>query len=74
MTPRGTRTVSFEGEKDRLTSFLPLPEGEGPSPGVMVIHEAFGLNENVRDVPQPRRLHGPRDLGHSRRFATRAPR
>ncbi len=50
MTLRGTRTVSFEGEKDRLAGFLALPEGEGPSPGVVVIHEAFGLNENIRDV------------------------
>ncbi len=43
MTLRGTRTVSFEGEKDRLAGFLALPEGEGQSPGVVVIHEAFGL-------------------------------
>lgn len=50
MTPRATRTVSFEGEKDRLAGFLVLPEDEGPSPGVVVIHEAFGLNENIRDV------------------------
>jgi carboxymethylenebutenolidase len=58
MTLRGTRTVSFEGEKDRLAGFLALPEGEGPSPGVVVIHEAFGLNENIRDVARRFAAHG----------------
>lgn len=48
--PDTTRTVSFEGEQDRLNGYLALPEGEGPFPGVVVIHEAFGLNENIRDV------------------------
>src|SRR6266852_7428447 len=32
------------------TSFLALPDGAGPHPGVMVIHELFGLNENMRDI------------------------
>jgi carboxymethylenebutenolidase len=32
------------------TSFLALPDGAGPCPGVVVIHEAFGLNENIRDI------------------------
>jgi carboxymethylenebutenolidase len=58
MTLRGTRTVSFEGEKDRLAGFLALPEGEGQSPGVVVIHEAFGLNENIRDVARRFAAHG----------------
>jgi hypothetical protein len=38
MTLRGTRTVSFEGEKDRLAGFLALPEGGAPSPGLVGIH------------------------------------
>ncbi len=58
MTLRGTRTVSFEGEKDRLAGFLALPEGNGQSPGVVVIHEAFGLNENIRDVARRFAAHG----------------
>jgi carboxymethylenebutenolidase len=58
MTSRGTRTVSFEGEKDRLAGFLDLPEDEGPSPGVVVFHEAFGLNENIRDVARLFAAHG----------------
>ena len=30
--------------------YLALPEGGGPFPGVVVIHEAYGLNDNIRDV------------------------
>jgi carboxymethylenebutenolidase len=31
-------------------SYLVLPDGEGPHPGLVVVHEAFGLNDNIRDV------------------------
>jgi carboxymethylenebutenolidase len=30
--------------------YLALPEEAGPHPGVVVIHEASGLNENIRDI------------------------
>ncbi|MEI8406616.1 MULTISPECIES: dienelactone hydrolase family protein [unclassified Kribbella] len=32
------------------SSFLALPDGAGPHPGVVVIHEAFGLNDNIRGI------------------------
>ncbi|HEV2218486.1 MAG TPA: dienelactone hydrolase family protein [Candidatus Dormibacteraeota bacterium] len=32
--------------------FLALPEGSGPHPGVVVIHEAYGLNDNIKDITQ----------------------
>ena len=32
--------------------FLALPEGDRPRPGVVVIHEAYGLNDHIRDVSQ----------------------
>jgi len=32
--------------------FVALPEGDRPHPGVVVIHEAFGLNNNIRDITQ----------------------
>jgi radical SAM protein len=32
------------------TSYLALPDGAGPFPGVVVVHEAFGLNDNIRDI------------------------
>jgi carboxymethylenebutenolidase len=27
-----------------------MPDGDGPHPGVVVIHEAYGLNDNIRDI------------------------
>jgi carboxymethylenebutenolidase len=32
------------------TSYMALPDGAGPHPGVVVIHEVFGLNDNIRDI------------------------
>ena len=30
--------------------YLALPDGNGPHPGVVVIHEAYGLNDHIKDV------------------------
>jgi len=30
--------------------YLALPDGAGPHPGVVVIHEAYGLNDHIRDI------------------------
>lgn len=30
--------------------YLATPDGDGPHPGVVVIHEAFGLTDDVKDV------------------------
>lgn len=32
------------------TSYLAIPDDPGPHPGVVVIHEASGLNDNIRDI------------------------
>jgi carboxymethylenebutenolidase len=32
--------------------FLALPDGNQPHPGVVVIHEAYGLNDHIKDVTQ----------------------
>jgi carboxymethylenebutenolidase len=32
--------------------YLALPDGAGPHPGVVVIHEAYGLNDNIKDIAQ----------------------
>jgi carboxymethylenebutenolidase len=32
------------------TAYLAVPDGAGPHPGVVVIHEAYGLNDNIRDI------------------------
>src|SRR3954454_1140499 len=45
-----TEFVSFTTGGARLDGYLARPEGEGPFPGVVVIHEGTGFNENIRDV------------------------
>ena len=47
-----TQMVSFQSGDQRLEAYLALPEGEGPFPGVVVIHEALGLNDNIKDISQ----------------------
>src|SRR6266567_6583864 len=32
------------------SSYLALSDGTGPFPGVVVVHEASGLNDNIRDI------------------------
>lgn len=45
-----TRTVSFQGERDHFEGYLARREGDGPFPGAVVIHGAFGLNENIKEI------------------------
>lgn len=35
---------------DPLPGYLALPEISGPWPGVLVLHEAFGLNDDIRRI------------------------
>lgn len=42
--------ASYLSGSARRDAYLARPEGEGPFPGVVVIHEAFGLNEHIRDI------------------------
>ena len=42
--------LTFPGHDRELEAFYARPEGEGPFPAVVVIHEIFGLNENIRDI------------------------
>src|SRR6266704_599000 len=44
------QSVSFPLGTAQLEGYLARPEGDGPFPGVVVIHELFGLNENIRDI------------------------
>jgi carboxymethylenebutenolidase len=30
--------------------YLALPDTPGPHPGVVIVHEAYGLNENIKDI------------------------
>jgi carboxymethylenebutenolidase len=38
--------------KGVMDSFFAKPEGVGPFPGMIVIHEIFGLNDNIRQISQ----------------------
>jgi carboxymethylenebutenolidase len=44
------QSVSFPFGTTQLEGYLARPEGDGPFPGVVVIHEIFGLNENIKDI------------------------
>jgi carboxymethylenebutenolidase len=43
-----TENVSFPAGERQLHGFFARPEGEGPFPGLVVIHEIFGLSENIK--------------------------
>ena len=49
-----TSTVRYASGKDSVSSYLSVPEGRGPFPAIIVIHEWWGLNdwveENARDL------------------------
>lgn len=40
--------VRFRSGEDELGGHLAAPAGDGPFPGVVVLHEAFGLTDDVR--------------------------
>lgn len=42
-------TVSYPSGKDTVTAYLCVPEGKGPHPAVMVIHEWWGLTPWVKE-------------------------
>jgi carboxymethylenebutenolidase len=44
--------VSYLSGKDTVEAYLCVPEGKGPFPAVMVIHEWWGLNEWVRSAAE----------------------
>lgn len=42
--------TSFQSGRRQLDGYLARPEGDGPFPGIVLIHEIFGLNENMKDI------------------------
>lgn len=42
------KTVKYLSGKDSVVSYFTLPQGKGPFPAVIVIHEEWGLNEWMR--------------------------
>jgi carboxymethylenebutenolidase len=50
-----TETLSIDRPAGRgrpMDAYLARPDAEGRSPGVVVIHELYGLNDNIREVCQ----------------------
>jgi carboxymethylenebutenolidase len=47
-----TRMTSFPSGHRQLDGYIAYPEGVGPFPGLVLIHEIFGLNENMKDIAQ----------------------
>ena len=45
-----TQTVRFSFGTEQRPAYIARPDGEGPFPGVIVIHEIFGLNENIKEI------------------------
>jgi carboxymethylenebutenolidase len=46
-----SRTISYPGGSEKpVTAYLSAPEGKGPFPAIIVIHENRGLNDETRDV------------------------
>jgi carboxymethylenebutenolidase len=45
-------SVPRANSKGSMDSFLAKPEGAGPFPGMIVIHEIFGVNDNIRQISQ----------------------
>jgi carboxymethylenebutenolidase len=44
------RTSEIDPAVLRGGGYLALPDVPGPHPGVVVIHEAYGLNENIKNI------------------------
>jgi carboxymethylenebutenolidase len=51
--------VQFEGQDgDLISGYLARPLGAGPFPGVIVIHEVFGLVTHIKEITRKMAAHG----------------
>lgn len=48
--PLTTQSITFPSGSARFDGYLARPDGDGPFPAVVVIHEIHGLNENIKDI------------------------
>jgi carboxymethylenebutenolidase len=44
------QTISFPSGNRQIEGYLACPDGQGPFPGIVIIHEIYGLNDNIRDI------------------------
>jgi carboxymethylenebutenolidase len=47
---QAAQTVSFPSGHVQINAYLARPAGVGPFPAVVVIHEIYGLNENIIEI------------------------
>lgn len=47
--PVSTQTVSYKSGDETVSGYLALPGGAGKHPGLVVIHEWWGLNDQIKD-------------------------
>ena len=52
MLGRAVHTRDIDHSILKGGGFIALPDGAGPHPGVVVIHEAYGLTQPIKDVAQ----------------------
>lgn len=50
--PPKTETVSYKSGDETVSGFLALPDGGGKHPAIIVIHEWWGLNDQVKEDTQ----------------------
>ena len=50
--PVTTETTTVSTSDGPIDLFIAKPEGAGPHPGLVVIQEAFGVNDHIKDVTQ----------------------
>jgi len=48
--PLRGETIEYRARGDKIRAYFVTPEGAGPHPGVVVIHEWWGLNDQVQRV------------------------
>lgn len=50
--------IRYPAEKGEIEAYMAKPKGEDPLPGVIVIHEIWGLNPHIEDVTRRMALEG----------------
>lgn len=50
--PAKTETVSYKSGDETVSGFLALPDGGGKHPALVIIHEWWGLNDQVKEDTQ----------------------
>jgi carboxymethylenebutenolidase len=50
--PAKTETVSYKSGEETVSGFLALPDGGGKHPALVVIHEWWGLNDQIKGEAQ----------------------